>query len=63
MGSLIAFYLDGKERDPFPSALQQILSLVGFGLIAGAALTLSKQTPFPGFSAYVQSRLCDLEIY
>lgn len=53
MGSLIAFYLDGKERDPFPSALQQILSLVGFGLIAGAALTLSKETPFPGFSALV----------
>lgn len=53
MGSLIAFYLDGKERDPFPSALQQILSLVGFGLIAGAALTLSKETPFPGFYALV----------
>jgi len=53
MGSLIAFYLEGKARDQFPPALNQLLSLVGFGLIAGAALTFSKETPFPGFYALV----------
>ncbi|THJ17385.1 MAG: PAS domain S-box protein [Nitrospira sp. CG24B] len=53
MGSLIAFYLEGKARDQFPPALNQALSLVGFGLIAGAALTFTKETPFPGFYALV----------
>ncbi|MGZ8380828.1 MAG: acyltransferase family protein, partial [Nitrospira sp.] len=53
MGSLIAFYLEGKARDPFPPALNQALSLVGFGLIAGAALAFSNETPFPGFYALV----------
>lgn len=53
MGSLIAFYLEGKARNQFPPALKQILSLVGLGLIAGAALTFNKETPFPGFYALV----------
>ncbi|MEK9139851.1 MAG: acyltransferase, partial [Nitrospirota bacterium] len=53
MGSLVAFYLEGKERDQFPLALKQMLSLVGFGLIAVAALTFSKETPFPGLYALV----------
>lgn len=53
MGSLIAFHLEGKARDQFPPALKQILSLVGLGLIAGAALTFTKETPFPGFYALV----------
>lgn len=53
MGSLVAFYLGGKARDQFPPALNQILSLVGFGLITGAALTFTKETPFPGFYALV----------
>jgi hypothetical protein len=39
MGSLIAFYLKGKERDHFLWALYQIPSLVGLGLI-GAGLII-----------------------
>ncbi len=38
-GSLIAFYLKGKERDHFLWALYQIPSLVGLGLI-GAGLII-----------------------
>ncbi len=53
MGSLIAFYLEGKERNRFPAAFYQVLSLVGFGLIAFGVLTFSKETPFPGLSALV----------
>jgi len=53
MGSLIAFYLDGKERDRLTPVLHQILSLVGLGLIALGVLTFSKETPFPGFSALI----------
>lgn len=53
MGSLIAFYLEGKERDQFPLALNQLLSLVGLGLIALGVLTFNKETPFPGFSALI----------
>ena len=53
IGSLIAFYLEGKERDHFPLTLYQILSLVGLGLIALGVLTFSKETPFPGFSALI----------
>jgi peptidoglycan/LPS O-acetylase OafA/YrhL len=53
MGSLIAFYLEGKERDRFPPALNQMLSFVGFGLIVVAALTFSKETPFPGIYALI----------
>lgn len=47
MGSLIAFYLEEKKPSQFPPALHQILSFVGLGLIAVAALTFSKETPFP----------------
>ncbi|MDF0668179.1 MAG: acyltransferase family protein [Nitrospira sp.] len=53
MGSLIAFYLEGKERGQFPPVLHQILSLVGLGMIALGSLTFSKETPFPGFSALI----------
>ncbi len=53
MGSLIAFYLERKERGQFHPALHQILSLVGLGLIAFGVLTFSKETLFPGFSALI----------
>lgn len=53
MGALIAFYLQGKERGQFPPALNQILSLVGLGLIASGVLAFSKETVFPGFSALI----------
>lgn len=53
MGSLIAFYLEGKERGKFPPVLHQILSLVGLGLIAVGILIFSKETPFPGLSALI----------
>jgi PAS domain S-box-containing protein len=53
MGSLIAFYLRGKERGQFPPVFRQILSLVGLGLIAFGVLAFSKETPFPGFSALI----------
>jgi PAS domain S-box-containing protein len=53
MGALIAFYLQGKERGQFPPALNQILSLVGLGLIASGVLAFSRETVFPGFSALI----------
>ncbi|MBH0203058.1 MAG: acyltransferase family protein [Nitrospira sp.] len=53
VGVLIAFYLEGKERGQFPPALNQILSLVGLGLIAFGVLAFSKETVFPGFSALI----------
>ncbi len=53
IGSLIAFYLEGKERVQFPPALHQILSLVGLGLIAFGVLAFSEETVFPGFSALI----------
>lgn len=53
MGSLIAFYLERKERGQFPPVLHQILSLLGLGLIALGVLTFSKETSFPGFSALI----------
>lgn len=53
MGSLIAFYLEGKERDQFPTVLHQILGLVGIGMIALGVLAFSKETPFPGLYALI----------
>lgn len=53
VGSLIAFYLNGKERDHFPLALYQILSLIGLGLIASGVLAFTKETPFPGLHALI----------
>lgn len=53
MGSLIAYYLKGKEQDHFPLALYQILSFAGLGLIAYSLLAFTKETPFPGLSALI----------
>jgi peptidoglycan/LPS O-acetylase OafA/YrhL/PAS domain-containing protein len=53
MGSLIAFYLQGKERDHFPLVLYQILSLAGLGLVAYSLLAFTRETAFPGLSALI----------
>jgi len=53
MGSLIAYYLKGKEQDHFPRALYQILSFAGLGLIAYSLLAFTKETLFPGLSALI----------
>jgi PAS domain S-box-containing protein len=53
LGSLIAFYLKRKDRDHFPPALYQILSLTGLGLIIYSILAFTRETPFPGLSALI----------
>lgn len=53
IGALIAFYLERKAQDHFPQTLNQILSLVGLGLITYGVLAFSKETAFPGLSALI----------
>ncbi len=53
LGSLIAFYLKRKDRDHFPPALYQILSLTGLGLVIYGILAFTRETPFPGLSALI----------
>ncbi|MBK9305963.1 MAG: acyltransferase [Nitrospira sp.] len=57
IGSLIAFHLTDtvrhKEKEHFPSALSQILSLAGLGLIIYSILVFHKETPFPSLYTLV----------
>lgn len=51
MGALIAFYLKDKDRNDWPLVLNQVLSLVGLGLVAFGVLALDKDSPFPSVYA------------
>jgi PAS domain S-box-containing protein len=53
MGSLIAFYLQAKERDQSCLAVYQVLSLIGLGLLVYSFVGFTRHTPFPGLSALV----------